>query len=251
MPKTIVLICLCFLKCIAIVSSQSKTTLPIVEKNWSVDLRDGWNAALFLHPDHKGTKIGTFFWLFDKQPITWNLKEGILTIQFKDAWREFSDDSAILKFKHTPDGLKLLTEGMSKNEKQLLEGTIFKSGGKSPQQLADFRNRKSPYSKFHVKASLTINPNIIPLGLAETALKIHQQNKFEIGIISSHRKMPLEILRGLMNTASKTKSIGRRKLISPWQGSSTIMYYMSIHPNLERKDLEVCWNLPFSYSGGM
>ncbi|NNJ85536.1 MAG: hypothetical protein HKP20_00050 [Akkermansiaceae bacterium] len=59
--------------------------------------------------------------------------------------------------------------------------------------------------------------------------------------------MPVEVLRGLMKTTARTKDIGHRKSVKPWQGLGGVMLTLASHPNLERKDLEVFWNLPFTY----
>jgi hypothetical protein len=246
--STRILICWVFLSSIVCLLAQKESTPPIVYGNWSTELNGGWKAALSLNPGKKDQKPGAFFWLFDKQDIRWHENDGIITIQFKDAWHLYSEDSATMKFQNTANGLKLLTEGMSDSEKKLLTGIIFNQGGKAAHQLANSRDHRSPYNKYHERTNLTLDANLVPLGLVETALKIFQSNGFEISVLSRHLKMPIELLRSLMKTAAHTKEKNGRKSVKSWQGSSVVLHSLASHPKLERKDLEVIWNLPFKYS---
>jgi hypothetical protein len=245
--STNILISCFFLISIVCVLSQKKSTSPIVSGSWSTELDGGWKVALSLNQGNNDQKRGSFFWLFDKQDIQWHENEEIITIQFKDAWHLYSEDSATIKFLSTPAGLKLMTEGMSDSEKKLLTGVILKPGGETPHQLANFRDNESPYSKYHERASLKLDANTVPLGLVETALKVFQSKEFEISILCRHRKIPIETLRSLMKTTSRTKSKDHRNSVKPWQGSAVVMHSIASHPNLEKKDLEVIWNLPFKY----
>lgn len=242
-----ILIGVCFLSSMVCAISQNKPPDPIVKGNWSAELRGGWKAALSLSAEYNDRRSGTFFWLFDKQDIHWSVNEGVITVQFKDAWHLYSEDSATLKFKNTSAGLKLLTDGMSNAEKELLEGTVLKPGRVAAHQLGDSRYKSSPYNKYHDRGRLTLDANVVSLGFVETAVKLFQSGGSEISVLVRHREMPVEVLRRLMKTTTRTKDQGHRKSVKPWQGASGVLLSIASHPNLERKDLEVFWNLPFTY----